>query len=165
MHLRIDLIKTKHMKYIRLIAGLFVFSLFFNACKNDEVNNVEEIGYGTSFGMCAGYCLNNVAIVNSGKITFSKSNNGTNPNTKTCTKAITEADINALKALVTIDKFSKLPEVIGCPDCADGGAEWVSLRLNGEIKKVTFEYGKEPEELKDMVAKLREIKESFNDCN
>ena len=153
------------MKYIRLIAALFVFSLCFNACKKDEVNNVEEIGYGTSFGMCAGYCLNNVVIITDGKVAFSKNNNGINPTTKTCTKDIAETDINALKALVTLDKFSKLSEVIDCPDCADGGAEWVSLRLNGEIKKVTFEYGREPEELKDMVAKLREIKESFNDCN
>lgn len=153
------------MKYIRLIAGLFVFSLYFNACKKDGISSVEEIGYGTSFGMCAGYCLNNVVIITDGKVAFSKSNNGINPTTKTCTKDIAETDINVLKTLVDIDKFSKLPEVIGCPDCADGGAEWVSLRLNGEIKKVTFEYGREPEELKDMVAKLREIKESFNDCN
>lgn len=136
----------------------------FSSCKKDNVNAIEEIGYGTSFGMCVGYCLNNVAVISSGEITFTKSSNGINPEVKTCTKAIDVSEISALKALVDLEKFSELPEVIGCPDCADGGAEWISLKLEGKVKKVTYEYGKAPEALKALALKLKEIKEGFADC-
>jgi len=153
------------MKNATLLICSIIIALGFNSCKKDKTEAVEEIGYGTSFGMCVGYCLNNVAIINEGKITFSKSSNGINPSTKTCSKAISESEIIALKATVNTAKFNKLSEVIGCPDCADGGAEWVSLKLDGKVKKVTFEYGKVPDELKELVARLREIKEGFKDCN
>lgn len=149
----------------KILTTLLVAALGLTSCKKDEINNIEEIGYGTSFGMCVGYCLNNVAIINSGKVTFTKSANGISPNTKTCTKAIGDFDFKALKALVSVAEFNQLPEVIGCPDCADGGAEWVALKLEGRLKKVTFEYGNAPEALKDLVVKLREIKEEFKDCN
>lgn len=153
------------MRTTSLLICLLIIVLGFNSCEKDKAKIVEEIGYGTSFGMCAGYCLNNIAIISSGEITFTKASNGINPSKKTCTKSIEDAEVDALKALVNADSFKKLPETIGCPDCADGGAEWISLKLEGKVKKVTYEYGKTPDELKALVQKLREIKEGFADCN
>ncbi|MNK06448.1 hypothetical protein D3C87_243460 [compost metagenome] len=153
------------MKNILLKLCILFIGLSFNSCKKDKTEAVEEIGYGTSFGMCVGYCLNEVAIISSGKITLTKRANGINPSTKTCTKAIDESEVNILKDLVNTNEFAKLPEVIGCPDCADGGAEWISLRVEGKVKKVTFEHGKAPNELKELVQKLKGIKESFEGCN
>ena len=54
--------------------------------------------------------------------------------------------------------------MVGCPDCADGGAEWISFKLDGKMKEVTYEYGKAPDALKDLVLKLKEIKDGFADC-
>ncbi|SOD18390.1 DUF6438 domain-containing protein [Pedobacter xixiisoli] len=153
------------MKTKLLLIALMIVGLGFTSCKKDKTEAVEEIGYGTSFGMCVGYCLNEVAIINNGKITFTKRANGINPSTKSCTKTIDESEVNTLKALVNTNEFAKLPEVIGCPDCADGGAEWISLRVEGKVKKVTFEHGKAPNELKELAQKLKGIKESFGDCN
>jgi len=153
------------MKRLSTLICLLVLTLAFASCEKNKTEKVQEIGYGTSFGMCAGYCLNNVVVVNTGEITFSKTANGINPSTKTCTKEITEAEVRTLKGLVKASDFNKLPEVIGCPDCADGGAEWVALKLEGKLKRVTFEYGNAPDEIKELVIKLREIKESFKDCN
>ena len=152
------------MKNIRLLICLLIAAFGFYSCKKDNTGAIEEIGYGTSFGMCVGYCLNNVAVISSGEITFTKSSNGINPDVKTCTKAIEVSEINALKALVDLEKFKELPEVTGCPDCADGGAEWISLKLEGKVKKVTYEYGKAPEALRDLALKLKGIKEGFADC-
>lgn len=152
------------MRTTSLLIGLLIIALGFSACEKDKAKMVEEIGYGTSFGMCLGYCVNEVAI-STDKITFRKKKNGDAPETKTCTKNITEGELNELKLLVATNEFNKLPETIGCSDCADGGAEWISLKLEGKVKKVTFEYGKAPDELKALVQKLREIKEGFADCN
>lgn len=60
--------------------------------------------------------------------------------------------------------FLALPTTIGCPDCADGGAEWLEIELKNGIKhKVTFEYNNEPSLLKDYILKLREMLNA-NDC-
>lgn len=152
------------MKNIPLLFCLMLVALGLNSCKKDDANAVEEISYGTSFGMCVGYCSNNVVITGSGKVTFSKKAHGNSPSTVTCTKDISEADVLALKALVDSAKMEKLPEVIGCPDCADGGAEFISVKLGGKLKKVMFEYGNAPEALKDLALKLREIKDGFEGC-
>ncbi len=99
------------------------------------------------------------------KLTFSKSNNGQPAVTKTCSKTISEADVAALKNELNINKISSLPEVIGCPDCADGGAEWIAINADGKQYKITYEYGKAPKELEAAVAKLKVLKDSFKDCN
>ena len=146
------------------IICLVVLSLNFISCEKASVENVESISYGTSFGMCIGYCVNNLSI-NGEKVTFSKSKNGQTPDTKTCTSPISASDLNAIKGLVDTDKVIKLPATIGCPDCADGGAEWVSVTAKGKTHKVVFEYGKAPAELAAVVVKLRELKETFKNCN
>ncbi|MBP7884673.1 hypothetical protein KAZ93_00525 [Patescibacteria group bacterium] len=51
-------------------------------------------------------------------------------------------------------KFNALNEVIGCPDCLDGGAEWIEI---GD-KKVTFEYGSSIPEISNLIYTLREIR-------
>jgi hypothetical protein len=144
---------------ICLVAVTFGFS----ACEKNN-DNVQEIGYGTSFGMCIDYCVNNISL-GAGEVKYSKSKNGSVPDTKTCTKKMAASEMDALKALVKQNDFQKLPAVIGCPDCADGGAEWIALKINGKVKKVTFEYGKAPSAVKELAVKLKEIKNSFKDCN
>lgn len=147
---------------------LMFFSLFATlilvSCKKNEANNLQEIAYGSSFGMCVGYCMSEISV-SADQVTFSKSKNGNKPDTKTCTKAIAESEVAALKKLVNTSEFNKLKDVIGCPDCADGGSEWVTLKLEGKLRKVTFEYGNAPEALKDIVTKLREMSAEFKDCN
>ncbi|MCZ4242591.1 hypothetical protein [Pedobacter punctiformis] len=151
------------MKKSVLVIGFLCFILL-SACKKDRIKNLNSIGYGTSFGMCAGYCNSNL-LIRDLKITFSKSKNSQQSDTKTCTKTISEEEINAIKSELNATKLSDLPEVIGCPDCADGGAEWVSVSADGKQYKITFEYGKAPKELEKVVAKLKVIQDSFKDCN
>lgn len=147
---------------------LFIFAAFclfhFSNCKKGKINKLDSISYGTSFGMCTGYCAQSIVISDS-KLTFSKSKNGSTPDTKTCSKSISATEINEIKNLLVANQLSNLPERIGCPDCADGGAEWVSVTADGKQYKITYEYGKAPKELAGAVAKLKVLKDSFKDCN
>lgn len=155
------------MLFKKILFSICMLTLLlgFASCKKDSrLKNVAEISYGTSFGMCTGYCSNNLLIDNL-QITFSKSKHGSAPDTKTCTNTITQVEKDALKALLSESKITTLPNVIGCPDCADGGAEWVAVKADGKLYKVTFEYGRAPAELAAAVAKLRALKESFGQCN
>ena len=64
--------------------------------------------------------------------------------------------------------FQKLPNTIGCPDCADGGAEWIEVNKASHFdcqtprrlfsKKVTFEYGKPLPANNTFAEKLRELR-------
>jgi len=138
--------------------------LSFAGCKKDRINNLNSISYGSSFGMCVGYCSNNL-LISDLKLTFSKSKNGQTTDTKTCSKTISEADVNAIKNDLNMEKIAALPETIGCPDCADGGAEWIAINADGKQYKITYEYGKAPKELEAAVARLRLLKDGFKDCN
>ncbi|QIL38838.1 hypothetical protein G7074_05790 [Pedobacter sp. HDW13] len=138
--------------------------LSFSGCKKDRINNLNSISYGSSFGMCVGYCSNNL-LISDLKLTFSKSKNGQTSDTKTCSKTISEADVNAIKNDLNMEKIAALPETIGCPDCADGGAEWIAINADGKQYKITYEYGKAPKELEAAVARLKVLKDGFKDCN
>jgi hypothetical protein len=55
-------------------------------------------------------------------------------------------------------KLDGLPAVIGCPDCADGGAESLTVIGTGGTKTISFDHGaaiKEAQPLLDRVRALR----------
>ena len=152
------------MKYITS----FIFVLVFvtsNSCSNEIIyNKVTKVNYGTSFGMCVGYCKREVTV-DSMNTTYNCVS--WNPDLKplTTTNQTPKLLWDSARVLVNSKEFFLLPATIGCPDCADGGAEWLELKLaNGEIHKVTFEYNKEPELLKNYLIRLRGILKK-NDCN
>ncbi|WP_025145242.1 hypothetical protein [Pedobacter jeongneungensis] len=150
-------------KILQVILTLALITPIFS-CKKGNIKNLNSIAYGSSFGMRAGYCSNSL-LISDLKLTFSKSKNGQSADTKTCSKTISEADVSAIKNELNISKISNLPEVIGCPDCADGGAEWIAINADGKQYKITYEYGKAPKELEAAVAKLKVLRDGFKDCN
>ncbi|NII85626.1 MULTISPECIES: hypothetical protein [unclassified Pedobacter] len=150
-------------KFLQVILTLALITPIFS-CKKGNIKNLNSIGYGSSFGMCVGYCSNNL-LISDLKLTFSKSKNGQTSDTKTCSKTISEADVNAIKNDLNMEKIAALPETIGCPDCADGGAEWIAINADGKQYKITYEYGKAPKELEAAVARLKVLKDGFKDCN
>lgn len=152
--------KTDHIK----IAFLVSMSSILLSCSNDAIyNNIVQLNYGTSFGECMGYCKHDVTI-KSNKATFNCYSWNTTMQTLTKTDTIKSDALDSIYSMNT-KSFFNLSETIGCPDCADGGAEWIEIELtNGNKHKVTFEYSHEPTILKDQIKKLRELL-SINGCN
>lgn len=152
--------KNKYLLYITFL----VQALLISSCKNQDLETSATIRYGTSFGMCVDYCKKELSI-NGYSANYVKSKHGNNPEAKKCNQNLAEATLTSLRNSIDSNVFDKLPDVIGCPDCADGGAEYVEITNNGKTRRVTFEYGKTPIQLKDVVDKLKPIFQSFNDCN
>ena len=50
-------------------------------------------------------------------------------------------EFQELLGAVDMQALQALPNVLGCPDCADGGAEWIEVEIGNTLKRVTFEYG------------------------
>lgn len=136
-----------------------IFMLFIS-CGNEMNSRIIQVNYGTSFGECIGYCKHQVTFKADSIKWICICNACMSPVLmQKCYYEKTNSTLwDSIKTNISTSSFFALPTVIGCPDCADGGAEWLELTLNnGETHKVTYEYGNEPSVIKGYVAKCRQI--------
>lgn len=136
------------------------------SCEKNEANpsDIKQMGYGTSFGMCVGYC-NNSILLKLDTISYFRSGWNDQVEPTKCTENMPQLSWDSIKKAVDLNEFFALPEIMGCPDCADGGAEWLEIEnISGKKYKVTFEYGKEPEVLKSIIFVLRKQMEKGIHC-
>jgi hypothetical protein len=71
--------------------------------------------------------------------------------------------VSDIEKLIDTQKFFDLNDVYGCPDCADGGSEWIEIITDDDkSKKVTFEYGKTVPEIEKLIKLLREERETLH---
>ncbi|MCF8380132.1 MAG: hypothetical protein K9H49_11175 [Bacteroidales bacterium] len=153
------------MKKLAIIS-LAILTMCFT-CEERETQieeQVEYLSYGTSYGECIGYCVKEVRV--GGNIVYTKSGwdvEGELPDS-TCILTFIMDPLPAYVERVNLADFKKLDDVIGCPDCADGGAEWLELSIDGEVKRVTFEYMNEPNQLKLIIEDLRKLMQGFEGC-
>lgn len=152
------------MQFDKLILSLLLLvGLQFSSCSGEIDNKVVQINYGTSFGECIGYCKHELAIKRD-SMAFRCSGWSQLYPALTFHTTLAPVAWDSARANLNIKGFFELQEIIGCPDCADGGAEWLEVKLtNGDIHKVTFEYGNEPAILKNRMFWYRE-KLSRNEC-
>ncbi len=119
---------------------------------------------GTYFGLCVGYCQEELAISSLGLIYTQKSNE---PNDaaypdRVETVPFTTESWQGLGDKVDMAAFNALPTVIGCPDCADGGGEWVEISTGQTTKRVEFERDTSVPEIDDLLRELRKLREELS---
>jgi hypothetical protein len=162
--------------FITFLGGLLLLCLGGGLVAHSIFPSPEEtlsIKTGTSFGHCGGYCTQEFVITRD-KIIYTQIANpigggGTKPlpliKQEIPIKPEKWADLMRVNAY---RDFQKLPNTIGCPDCADGGAEWIEVNKVGYSdcetpkrfysKKVTFEYGKPLPSNNAFAEKLRQLR-------
>lgn len=153
------------MKKVRLIPGLLIVVCILSgiSCSDNDFE-VNRLNYGTSFGMCIGYCRHDMAL-EPGFVTYTKSGWQDTVEAISCRDELDQDAWQFFRTGLDVTKFLDLPETIGCPDCADGGAEWIEAELaNGERHKVTFEYGNAPDVLKVYLDSLRNQMKLSSQC-
>lgn len=160
------------MYYVLIMRIKFIlifFSLFsIISCENidnwelDFKSDITSISYGTSFGFCYGYCKQSINIEQT-KVEYLASSWGddrTFPDIE-ITRNISDETWRSLRNEIDFIIFRNLDEVIGCPDCADGGAEWIEIETATQKHNITFEYNNPPEEIRSYINTLSEILKSF----
>lgn len=144
------------MKQLYIIPFIILMVGFCDEKTENLPNDISHISYGTSFGECIGYCQHEIKISEEEIVSVRK---GWDLQELLPELKIEEQILpdywNLFAELVDFSKFSKLDSVLGCPDCADGGAEWIEIKHEGESKKVVFEYRNEPDEVKEYIGYLR----------
>jgi hypothetical protein len=147
-----------------LIILIVVSAFLLNRCEQANNSDISQIKYGTSFGECMGYCKKDISLTPE-LISYNQESWIDTLTPITCSENIEATQWNNLMNEINTDKFLQLPETIGCPDCADGGAEWIELSLkDGTKHKSTFEYMHEPDAVKAYIEALRDIMSKANEC-
>jgi hypothetical protein len=143
------------LRHLSLFGLLSIVALISCSEKDNENNSqFAEINYGTSFGECIGYCKNELRLT-SDSVIFISSGWADTVETQISREVPDYNCWDTITSKIEINSFFELPTTIGCPDCNDGGAEWIEIILsNGEKHKVTFEYQNEPDAVKDCINDL-----------
>ncbi len=119
--------------------------------------------FGSSHGMCIGYCTQEYELKGDG-LTARRKGGGrgdpkTHPADQEQTVALDKATIDAAMTKLEAAAFDAAPDVIGCPDCADGGRCWVEVTRDGKPRTITFDCSSGSESLKPFTDALWKLTE------
>jgi hypothetical protein len=120
-----------------------------------SMDQVISVTHGTNFGHCRGYCRKEV-VFTEGQTEYIESSvdSAKNP-VKVESFKNTSAGWKSITDKINWEKFSNLQESYGCPDCADGGSEYIEIKTASGTKRVTIEFGKDLVELETLLTELR----------
>lgn len=144
----------------QLKVGFAALALALAGCASatPTPQEVSQIVSTTSFGMCVGYCTTRLEISEGQAVLIRDGRSGRGsaelPDQR-FTQTLTPAEWQAFARLAATADLGSLPATIGCPDCADGGAE--SLTING-APTVTFDYGASLAEAQPLLDRVRALR-------
>jgi hypothetical protein len=121
-------------------------------------SDVSLIEWSESFGFCppSAYCATRVSVTGTQAVLRRESRQAPE---RRFTTQLTAAEADTLARLAVETRFDRLGPVVGCPDCADGGAETLSVVLEGQQRRVTFESGADIAELQPLLGHVRALAE------
>lgn len=122
---------------------------------NSYTDTIIYIKHGISFGMCHKYCFHETRIENNRKISVSKFR-AKEQLYISDTLQIDEKYWQNVVQAINLKTFYKLPHTLGCPDCTDGGAEWIEIGTKYNVWKVEFDYGSHITELENLLTIVRQ---------
>ena len=122
---------------------------------------VTAIRTTTSFGFCAGYCQTTLEITSEEMVFVEESRRGELPTRRRMAR-LSSSEWSELIDGVDRRAIDTLPDTVGCPDCADGGAESLEVIGADWQKRVTFEHGAKMPELQPLLARVRTLRSRFS---
>ena len=125
-----------------------------------------QINSGTSYGECWGYCVFELQLDNSNAL-FTASGWGWYEFPDLLLEANLSQEMwQQIIELLDFEYFQSLDDVYGCPDCADGGAEFIEIIYDGVAKQVTFDAYTEIDGIQELTILLRDLRaEYWNQIN
>ena len=134
------------------------FGLRFAIIPSAEIRSISG---GTSFGHCLGYCWEEVHLVKEGSTLVKGGWDPVAFPQKSVTQDLNGAMWGQLIITPELAALFSLAEVIGCPDCADGGAEWIEVESANGRRRVTYEFGKPPREVAELARMLQSLRDDM----
>lgn len=145
----------------KLFFGLIL--LAFSCDTNEAVlapfaGDVVQVKSGQAFGMCVGTCRSELVISATQATLLQRETpeRGGDPIDHKNSANASLAKLHSLFKDFPSAEFKRLQDVYGCPDCADGGVEWLEVKFSdGSTKKVSIEYGSKLAGFDEIISALR----------
>ncbi len=143
--------------------GLMVAALGLAACEGGAVKTaaVTKVSSTTSFGMCAGYCKTTLEISEKEAVLTREPwgrGAGSGLPVQRLTAPVSAQEWQDIASAAEAAKIDGLPETIGCPDCADGGAESLTIVGAKGTKTITFDHGAAIAEAQPLLDRVRALR-------
>ena len=120
-----------------------------------------QINSGTSYGECWGYCVFELQLDNSNAL-FTASGWGWYEFPDLLLEDNLSQEMwQQIIELIDFEYFQSLDDVYGCPDCADGGAEFIEIIYDGVAKQVTFDAYTEIDGIQELTILLRDLRDEY----
>lgn len=150
------------MRY--LLTALAVLTL--NGCSllfpgNGGDPDPDVLFSGTSYGFCVGYCITELSVEGHEATLVYRSSRMTDLAPIQHQRTLSAAERGRLDQALDRRALRRADEVYGCPDCADGGAEWVGATWDDGEKRVTFEAHDTVDGLGAYIETMRDLRASF----
>lgn len=124
--------------------------------------DVRQIISTTSFGMCVGYCTTRLEISQGRAVLIREARGGRgapqNLPAQRFTTVLTPDEWDSIKQLAATTNLTGLPPVIGCPDCADGGAESLTIESSGAPQSISFEHNASIAQAAPLLERVRALR-------
>jgi hypothetical protein len=150
---------------VRAWVGLVVVvaALGLAACGSGTIAPaaITKVASTTSFGMCVGYCKTTLEISEKEAVLTREAwgrGAGANLPLERTTAPISAQEWQEIATAAAAAKIDALPERIGCPDCADGGAESLTIEGPGRAKTITFDHGAAIAEAQPLLDRVRALR-------
>jgi hypothetical protein len=145
-----------------MLAG--TLALFTISCAQDTPTSasprITEAGY--SFGFCIGPCRGELHI--DGEALALRVTDRTGSQVIAQNRGRLTSSGSARLAGVAASLPAELLETYGCPDCADGGASWVTVARDSASRRSEYEYGNPPAELAAADGFTTALMEALREC-
>lgn len=123
---------------------------------------IDRITSTTSFGMCVGYCKTTLDIAE-GEAVLTREpwgrGAGGDLEPQRISARLSESEWREFVKLAAATDLAGLPDVIGCPDCADGGAESLTIVADGVSKTIAFDHGAAIKEADPLLRQVRALRQ------
>ena len=143
---------------------LFLAATVLGACAGAPAApaDIRQVVSTTSFGMCVGYCTTRLELSEGQAVLIREARGGRGapqglPEQR-ISAVLTPDEWQEIERLAANANLSGLPAVIGCPDCADGGAESLTIAGAGEPRTVSFEYGAAVAQAQPLLDRVRAVR-------
>jgi hypothetical protein len=128
------------------ISACALFATVSLACMEEAPtsSSTQVLDAGWSFGFCIGPCISELAISGNGlRLRVSDRQRKVITENRGGLTTQGSARLTAVAASLPAD----LAEQYGCPDCADGGASWVTVVRDGSSRRTEYEHANPPPQL------------------
>lgn len=150
---------------MRLTMFLPFAALALTACASapaPQQPDITRVVSTTSFGMCVGYCTTELVITEGQAVLTRLPRGGRGvPSTMAPQRSsipLTASEWVDIQRLAAQADFDALPDVVGCPDCADGGAEGLTVEDAEGAESVSLEFGANVREVQPLLERVRAIR-------